>query len=310
MNVGVVFASTGGNKLVRSIRSLRKTEPNILIHVVLDVMSGTWRQSNDSVKVLDWLEVQPNVLVDFYEDNTNHWINGTLNACMRFIKAQGYSHACMFHDDLVFSPLPENWKHVSGWFMLMEEDERLREASGISFSLMESFYPGPGSVEGHEGIWHRAPAEWDTMDLESVDIWDKLLPDGRTVGYFGEDGIPVGRVQLDGWFVHCYCASDIRKFTRLGPTGSIVPIKTWEEVGGFDEKEGLVYDMEYPVRCVLKGLPPVYVIPNTPHLHLHNQSIAFADPAVGTWGNCLQSFINHYGKEPGQIWAELGYPKY
>jgi hypothetical protein len=63
--------------------------------------------------------------------------------------------------------------------------------------------------------------------------------------------------------------------------------------------------MEYPVLCAKLGLPPVLAVPNVPILHLHNQSTAFGDPAVGIWGHDLQSFIHKYGADPGTILRSL-----
>ena len=304
-NVGVVFASTGGNKLVRTIRSFRKAEPDLPIHVVIDVESRTWRSSVDSKDILDYLFAQPNVKVDTYRDNTNHWINGTLNAAMGWMKEIGYSHACLFHDDLVFSPLKENRYHVSEWFKRLVTWDRLGVASALSFSCMETFAKNPGTVEGQPGNWTRSPAEWDSMDLESEELWNKLLPGGKPVGYFGIEK-PVGKVDFDTWFIHCYGVEKVRLATRLGPTGQIIPITAWEKVGKFDEKEGLVYDLDYPVAAILAGLNPVLYIPNVPHLHLHNQSIGFSDPSTGIWSNCIESFIRYHGWSPTEFWKEQG----
>lgn len=303
MKVGVVFASTGGQKLVRAIRSLRKTEPNLVIHVALDIQSKTWKENNSPSS--DWFRNEPGLEVLRYSDSTNHWINGTLNAAMRWMKDLGYTHACLFHDDIVFSPLPENQGHVSEWFRALGVDERLRKSSGLSFGCMEALVPHKDCVKGVPGHWHQHATKWDTMDLENEEFWRKLLPGGKPVGYFGGEE-PVGEVQFDGWYVQYRGVDKIRLHQKLGPTGQIVPIEAWEVIGGFDEKHGLVYDMDYPVAAILKGLQPVLIVPNIPHLHLHNQSIGYSDLAIGIWDNCLKSFIEHYGWDPTEFWKEQG----
>ncbi len=301
MSVGTVFASTGGLKITRAIRSFRRSEPDLPIYIVIDVGSKTWNQNKDNPPI-SWLESQPNVKVRPIT-NTAH-INGTLNAGMKWMQELGYSHTCLFHDDVVFSPLKENIGHVSEWFRRLKEDSELREASGLSFSLFECFNRKEGNVPGQPGEWQRPPHEWDAMDLESEELWKRLLPDGKTATTKG--GVE-GQIDFPTWFVHYVGTDQIRRTARLGPVGQIVRTDVWEKIGGFDEREGLIYDDHFPLESVRQGFPHVLAVPNVPHLHLHNQSIGYADQAFGVWGNTDAALLQHYGKSVGELRTEMKY---
>jgi hypothetical protein len=300
MNIGVCFVGTGGNKMVRALRSFQRAEPDLPIHIVFDTSTNSWARN-----------VQSHPASSFEQDNvkvrciTNTgYVQGAFNAGIRWLAELGYSHACMFHDDTVFSPLPENLGHVSEWFMRLDNDPELQLSSGLTFSCMEALVPS--NIVGH---WQRSPEEWDATDLESESLWRTMLPDGKSALYFGSPGSEIG-VQLSTWFVKYFATEQTCPISRLGPSGFLIPISIWSAMGGFGENEGIYYDMEYPVLCILRGLPPVKVIPNVPHLHLHNQSTAYGDPAVGLWSRDLWSFIAKYGREPGEILAANGYYDY
>lgn len=301
IRVGVVFASTGGNKISRALRSLRRMEPDLPLHVCFDVQSKTWEESGGSPDLSDI----PNVLTSSYESNSNRWINGTLNAAMRWMRALNYTHACLLHDDVVFSPLLSSRHSLSEWFARIRTTPRLQSAAALSLSSMEAFVPHEGSIRGQPGNWHQSAAEWDSMDLESTELWRRLLPDGLPAGYFGGDS-PIGMLDLGAWFVHYYSVKESRSCIRMGPSGQIVPIETWQRLGGFDEHHGLIYDTDFPIAAALINLPPVLILPNIPYLHLHNQSIGYSDPATGPWGDFLGSFISHYGWDPAEFWKEQG----
>jgi len=296
VDVGVVFASTGGGKIVRALRSLRKSEPDLPFHVVVDVSSNTWK-SNPS---LEWLDGQDNIKIRMVENSA--YINGNLNHAMRWMKELGYSHACLFHDDVIFSPLAQNRWQLSEWFNKMNKEPDLREASSLSLGFMQIYVPN---------VWKRSEQEWNNTDLESETYWQMLCPDGipfadEVVGYVGTDGFkmhslpdgtdPFPKTNLP-FIVSYSCVKEKRPYTRLGPSGQIVPISTWELVGGFDEKDGIFYDVEYPAACIVKGLPPNLLIPNVPHLHLHNQSIGYADLATGIWSDTMGAFARKYGED-------------
>ncbi len=293
MSVGVFFASTGGNKLTRSVRSFRRMEPDLPIHVVVDTSSNTWR-SDPNFDVPEDVLVMPIV-------NDAH-IDGTLNAGTRWMKDLGFTHACLFHDDLVFSPLPENRYHVSRWFDRMETSEKMQNACGLSFGHHECLVYNTGNVKGQSGAWQQEAYKWDLMDLESEGMWRRLCP----------DGIPTKEVEFVGWYANHeghLGNTELRPYhwqasARLGPTGAIYPIDLWEKVGGFDEKYGIHYDTDYPAACAIAGSKPVLCLPNTPHLHLHNLSIGFADPSFGKWGSLHEGFQAKYGKSLADFWQE------
>jgi len=45
VSVGVVFASTGGNKIVRAVRTFQAMEPDLPIHVTMAINSSTYYSS-------------------------------------------------------------------------------------------------------------------------------------------------------------------------------------------------------------------------------------------------------------------------
>ena len=294
--VGVVFVSTGGTKMVRALRSLRRSEPSLPIHIALATSSKVW-PSNSAAVPSSYFESQPNVRV--LHTFSQGWINGCFNEAIRWMAELGYSRACCIHDDTVFSPLPENFHHLSEWLTLAECDPVLSASAGLSLSAMEALVR-----TNTPGVWERSPAEWDRTDLESESTWRILLPDGRSPIYFGSPGSEDGTTVTD-WFVKYFVTDRIIPMARLGPSGFIIPISVWEQIGGFGETEGIFYDMEYPVRTAELGIPPVLAVPNVPYIHLHNQSTAFGDPATGIWGHDLDSFIHKYGADPAEILRSL-----
>src|SRR6266576_840609 len=295
MSVGISFISTGGHKMVRALRSLRRAEPNLPVYIVLDTSSMTWKSDRDNNPSL--FQRQPNVQVRTIQNNAH--INGALNKAVEWMKELKYDYVCLFHDDIVFSSLEEHRGHISEWLKRLESDSRLQNASALTFSLMESFVPN--KVPGH---WHRHSSEWDTIDLESKSLWETLCPNGKPAGHFDSGGNPTHEVHFDTWFVRYYTSETVHLYIPLGPTGQIIPVRIWDEVGGFDEQFGIHYDSQYPAECAIRNLPPILVIPNIPHLHLHNQSIGYADPAVGLWGDVSGAFTRKYGKDIETFWKE------
>jgi hypothetical protein len=296
MNTGLVFCSTGGNKMVRALRSLRRNEPDIPVHIVFNTSSRVWAQNSAQVPSAYFTE-QPNVKV--LQVYSTGWINGTFNEAVGWMGELGYERACCLHDDTVFSSLPKNRGHISQWLSLVEFDTKLSAAAGITLSAMEALVR-----TGNPSIWERSPVEWDARDLESESTWNILLPGAKSPIYFGSPGSEEGTTVTD-WFVKYFVTDRITSIARLGPSGFIVPIHIWKEIGGFGEHDGIFYDMEYPIQTARLGYPPVLAVPNIPYVHLHNQSTAFGDPAVGIWGHDLQSFIHKYGTDPAAVLRSL-----
>jgi hypothetical protein len=282
IRTGVVIASTGGTKLTRTLRSLRRMEPDLAPHVVLDVSSNTWRQ-DPHCNI-------PNDVPLLRIENRAH-INGTLNAAMAWMATQGFSHAALFHDDLVFSPLPQHRGSLSRWFDIPQ----VASGSGISFGHFETF---TGDTDGR-----RSPAQWDLESLEDDALWRFLaaLPDPPPGGV---DFYPPDRTF---WF-RAEGADKVRKWNRLGPTGCIVPVATWEALGRFDEHDGIFYDQEYPSECFRRKLPPIYAVPNFPYIHLHNQSMnPWGDPASGLFGNTGAAYERRFGARDNRACGWAGF---
>lgn len=268
LKIGVVFGSTGGTKLYRTVRSFRKMEPDLPIHVVIDESSFTWKHNPASPsELLDAVQCPIKCVI-----NKAH-INGCLNSCIDWVGELGYDYACLFHDDLVFSPLPEHAGSISKW---LDNEELILKSSGIRLSHFETFTNDIDS--------RRPSEEWDKEDLESEELWQFLK------GYTCIDGTEIRPPNKSFWFK--YEGPDkVRKWNRLGPTGQIVPVQTWRDVGRFDEKEGIFYDQEYPSECYFRKLPPVWSVPNFPYIHLHNQSMnPWGDPAPGPWSDCMKAY--------------------
>lgn len=293
--IGVAFVGTGGFKMVRALRSFRRAEPDLPVHIVFDTSTNSWRRNSQVVGV-DYFTAQPDVLVNCITNTA--YVNGAFNAAIAWLESLGYSHACLFHDDTIFSPLAENRGHVSRWF----GDPVVTESSGVTLGFMEALVPS-----NTVGVWERHPDLWDGMDLEDAALWRVLCPGGVSAMYFGSPGSDHGVAPASDWFVKYFVTDKTCVIARLGPTGFILPIATWRKLGQFDERHGIYYDMEYPVLCAIAGLPPVRAVSSVPHIHLHNQSTAFGDPAVGLWGRDLPSFIDKYGDEPGTILQRHGY---
>src|SRR5580765_7375134 len=157
-NVGVVIASTGGNKLLRCVRSLRKMEPDISIHCLLDQSSTTYHM------LATPLEELAEIKGLFMSACVQHggFVNGGLNKAVEWMKNAEYEYACLFQDDLVFSPLPEHQRSISQYF----EHPLLAQSSGLRFSHFETLTP---TVD-----MRRSPQEWDREDMESEELWQFL----------------------------------------------------------------------------------------------------------------------------------------
>lgn len=292
MSMGVVFVSTGGTKMARALRSFRRHEPTLPVHIALATSSKVYAANHAALNSGFFVD-QPNVKV--LHTYSTGWINGCFNEAIQWMAQLGHSHVCCLHDDTVFSPLPENKGDLSKWLAYAESSD----ASGITLSSMEALVH-----TGIEGIWERSPQQWDATDLESESTWRKMLPGGVSALYFGSPGSDEG-ITLTDWFVKYFVTDRIISIARLGPAGFIIPIDIWERTGRFGERDGIFYDMEYPIIAAKLGLPPVLAAPNVPFLHLHNQSTAFGDPAIGIWGHDLASFVHKYGADPGTILRSL-----
>jgi hypothetical protein len=293
---GVVFVSTGGYKMMRALRSFRRAEPSLRVHIALATSSRVWDQNNAAVPFTEF-EKQPGVLTR--QISSNGYINGCFNEAVKWMREYDYTHVCCLHDDTVFSPLPDP-EPLSQWLEYAADCVGV-DSSGWTLSSMEALVHPPPE---NSGYWHRPPEFWDSRDLESPEVWQRMCPGGRSAMYFGSEGSADG-VSLGDWFVKYFATEHIATISRLGPCGFIIPVATWEAVGGFGETEGIFYDMEYPVLCALRGLPPVKVIPNTPFLHIHCQS-TIGDPAVGIWEHDFESFKSKYGgRDPGTVLREL-----
>src|SRR5271167_586116 len=135
--IGVVFATTGGTKILRAVRSLKKMEPDIKPNVVVDVNSATWRDGG--CWVLPELERIANVR---QLENKFH-INGALNEGMKWMKENGCEYGCLFHDDIVFPPFSHYLKNLSSWFASFSYEKRLVKASAVTLALIETGITGP-----------------------------------------------------------------------------------------------------------------------------------------------------------------------
>lgn len=281
MSVGVCFASTGGPKILRAARSFIRQEPFLPVHVIIDASSNTWQKEQHRTPLND--------LCFRLVENRAH-INGTLNHAVRWMQELGYTHAALFHDDLIFSPLRETRNYISNWISRVSKVPILRDASALSFGEIETFVKNPGTTRGLPGHWDAPPAFWDSKDLESEHFWRRLIT---------PDGLPNKFVDFSDFFVD-YCPADENLFdrrSRMGPTGQIVNISSWEKVGGFDEHYGLHYDTDFPFSCMVHKLPNIFYLPHSPHLHLHNQSMGYLDPATGPWSQFENAFRAKFGRE-------------
>src|SRR5208282_6616548 len=226
MSVGVAFVSTGGSKVARALRSLRRTEPSLPVHIVFNTSANSWARNAETHPPATF-EREPNVLVRCITNSG--YVNGSFNAAVRWLQDLGYSHACVLQDDTIFSPLAEHRFHLSEWFPRIESDPDLASASGLSLAFMEALVR-----TGNSSCWHRSPEEWDVVDLESEPLWRRLCPgpDARPALYFGSPGSDEG-VVLSVWFVKYFVTERTVSMSRLGPTGFIIPIRVWDALGGF-----------------------------------------------------------------------------
>lgn len=276
VKVGVVFASTGGHKLVRAVKTFRAIEPGLPVHVTLDVGTRSYQMLGEpGFGELDCL------IHRFHSSNS---VNGGLNEATRLMRDMGFDAVCLFHDDIIFSPLPEHRHSVSCWF-----DQDWEKVSGITFAHLEM-------LTSEEGL-RRQPLRWDREDLSDPDLWHELMGFDRR--HNGSKVYPSGR----DWHVNYEGSDKYRKWNRLGPTGQVYPVRLWEEFGGFDEATGVIYDIDYPAEVLVRKLPPVYAVPNIPWLHLHNQSVnPWADPLTGIWSDPLGNFQRKFGATITDFW--------
>jgi hypothetical protein len=279
--VGVIFASSGGYKIIRALRTFARMEPDLgPYHVAIDVTSRTWRDSGYTI--FDELNSEEEVEVRCFA-NTAH-INGILNHAMEWMGSKGYTHVALFHDDVVFPPMPNA---VSYWLT-----PELLGKGAITFCHLECF-----KVSKEEQWARRHPAEWDQIDLESNDLWLQLRMFKRENAYRIEP-------KNEDWFCHYEGCDKVRKWNRLGPTGQVVPVELWNQVGKFSETNCVHYDQDYPIKLFRMGLPPNYAVPNFPWLHLHNQTMnPWFDPAPGMWGT-REAMIAAYGADWPGIWGD------
>jgi hypothetical protein len=279
MSTGVVFASTGGHKIVRAVWSFRKMEPEVKVHVVLTTNTATHRTLHEPKHDEQLAAMGAELL----RVTTTGFVNGSMNHAVLWIKRLGFENACVLHDDLVFSPLVEHVHSLSSWFDAPDPN------SGLTFAHFECLTS--------DTDMRREPWRWDAMDLADWNLWRELMTFDRE-----HNGSPVYPSQYD-FFVRYEGTDRTRPWNRLGPTGFIVPIKLWEEFGGFDEQYGVFYDHDYPAEVCRRDLPPVYAVPNVPWLHLHNQSVnPWADPAIGHWGDSDGAFTRKFGLKLTDFW--------
>lgn len=286
-----VFASTGGKRIINAVRSFRKMEPHIPVYVMFDISSKSWNNGGGDA-VRDWLYSAPHGLIGYGMTENDKHINGVLNAGMRQAEKLGYSHVVLFHDDLVFSPLPEHRGSLAFWL----QPAFIEGTSGMTFGHLECFVRDPG-----DPFARRPPAFWDAIDLDSPELWRQMFRFPYNNGY---------EVELPGqeFYVRYEGPDKVRKWNRLGPTGQVVPVATWKALGGFDEVAFVHYDQDYTSEVFRRGWPPVYAVPNVPWLHLHNQSMRpDADVAPEPWGRG-EAYVAKFGADwPGywrSDWAE------
>lgn len=279
MSVGVVFASTGGNKIVRAVRTFQAMEPGIPVHVAMAVNSVTYRSINfDHEKLLKDLDVVTRPV------SSAGYVNGSFNEATEWIHSLGYDEICIFQDDLIFSPLREHRGSASQWFI-----QNWSRVSGVTFAHLE--------VLTNEDGMRRAPAQWDQEDFSDPSLWQELMQFDRH--HNGAPVYPTGR----DWFVRYEGSDKYRKWNRLGPTGFVFPYRLWAEFGGFDTKQGVMFDIDYPAEALQRHHPPVYAVPNVPWLHLHNQSVnPWTDPAIGIWADPLGNFAKKFGSIITDYW--------
>jgi hypothetical protein len=258
-------------------------EPEIEIHALIDKSTITFRMLATPFEDIRDID---NVCLDSIISNKGY-VNGGLNLAVEYMKSNGFDYACLFHDDLVFSPLEIHRHSISEWF----QHPLLAKSSGLRFNHFETLTP---TVD-----MRLSPHEWDRHSLEDEELWNFLAAEYAKHPTDGGDICPPGR---PFWFR--YEGPDkTRKWNRLGPTGQVFPIATWEALGRFDEHEGIFYDSEYPTECFLRKLPPVYAVMNFPFIHLHNQSVnPWADHANGVWSDTEGAFKKRYGGTREDIW--------
>jgi hypothetical protein len=281
-NVGILFATTGGYKAIRAIDSFKKMEPELEVHAIVDISSNYWKQQGHTLTATLRDAVDGNLLL---RENSAH-INGILNQGIELLADAGYPYVCVFHDDLVFSPFNGHKSSVSKWFT-----PELLSKSAITFCHLECF-----KISQTEQWARRHPSEWDKLDLTSSSLWQQLMQFKRG------NAAPIYPRDAD-WYCHYEGCDLVRKWNRLGPTGFVIPVKTWEQVGRFDEIDCVHYDQDYTIKCFRAGLPPNYAVPNVPWLHLHNQSMnPWYDPAPGDWGR-TEAMVRKFGGNWEQIWG-------
>jgi hypothetical protein len=275
VKVGTLIASTGGKKLVRCVETLRAMGPELEIHVTIATNTRTYRSLGRS----DIPYTRTKLIAP------TGFVNGSINAGIKWLESSGYDAALVLQDDLIFSPLPEHRGSLSQWF-----PREWHECSGLTFAHLECLT--------YTDDLRRAPDAWDREDFSSPELWKELMTyDGM---HNGAPVYPSGR----DWFIRYEGTDVVRPWNRLGPTGFLVPIKQWRAFGGFDEEFGVFFDHDYPAECFQRSLKPVYAVPNVPWLHLHNQSVnPWADQAIGLWGDNDGAFARKFGGVLTSVWC-------
>src|SRR4030095_2714560 len=136
-------------------------DPDLPVHVQVDLDTNAWKQSTVSVEEI---AAQCKGFRTIYSKGVH--VNGAMNSAMQWMRDLGYTGACIFHDDIVFSPLFENRNYFSRSFEYLGRFD----ASGFSYGHMEAHV---GSFGGS-----RSPLGWDAVDTESEEVWRILCPDG------------------------------------------------------------------------------------------------------------------------------------
>ena len=86
VNVGVVFVGTGGNKMVRALRSFERAEPTLPVHIVFDTSTNSWGRNRVHYPS-NYFESQPNVLVRCISNSG--YVNGAFNQALAWLEELG-----------------------------------------------------------------------------------------------------------------------------------------------------------------------------------------------------------------------------
>jgi hypothetical protein len=279
MNTGILVASTGGNKVLRCVATLMHMEPALPVHVTMATDTETYRQLNSNHEaVLESWHVKTRPVI------SHGFVNGCFNDGIEWLASLGYDSVCLLQDDLVFSPLPEHMNSLSHWFR-----QDWLQVSGLTFAHFECFT--------HDEGMRREPQRWDFEDLTTEPLWRDIM----THLDRSHNGNPIYPLKRD-WYVRYEGTDHTRPWMRLGPTGFVIPIYLWKHFP-FDETYGVYFDIDYTAECRRRDLPPTYAVPNTPWLHLHNQSVRpGGDPSPGAWGDTEGAFAKKFGYKLTDFW--------